>query len=351
VDLGAHFGGVENYLTNLASLVGGEVEIYALCVLPELGSRLASSGVEVIRLPTFAGILKPFRFLAALFVLPIILLFHRIDVVQLNGLLESILIYPTRMLARAVVYTRHGPFEVEDYVWWRQPLKFLPRKLAQLNVRFATHVVCVSEAVATSVQAIIPAARYSVIPNWVLGHSRAIIPRNDLLPEVKVLCASRLERYKGIHLLIAAAKEWPHLQVTIAGEGSYRAPLEELARGMTNVHFAGFQRDLQKLYESADIFVMPSMGPEGLPMTSLEAMAHGLPCIFSDLPVHNEITDGGKGACLFRSGDAKSLSDALSALSRDSAMRRKFAAEAFRIISERYTDDSVRAAYLRVLSG
>jgi hypothetical protein len=32
-------------------------------------------------------------------------------------------------------------------------------------------------------------------------------------------------------------------------------------------------------------------------------------------------------------------------------MRRKLAAEAFRIIAERYTDDSVRAAYLRVLAG
>ena len=52
---------------------------------------------------------------------------------------------------------------------------------------------------------------------------------------------------------------------------------------------------------------MPSMGPEGLPMTSLEAMAHGLPCIFSDLPVHHEITDHGKGAYLFRSGEVESL--------------------------------------------
>ena len=34
IDLGAQFGGVENYLVSLAELLTGEVELYGLCVLP-----------------------------------------------------------------------------------------------------------------------------------------------------------------------------------------------------------------------------------------------------------------------------------------------------------------------------
>ena len=92
-----------------------------------------------------------------------------------------------------------------------------------------------------------------------------------------------------------------------------------MALGVPNVRFVGFQRNLREFYERADIFVMPSLGPEGLPMTSLEAMAHGLPCIFSDLPVHHEITDHGKGAYLFRSGEVESLCDGFARTARIAA--------------------------------
>jgi glycosyltransferase involved in cell wall biosynthesis len=123
-----------------------------------------------------------------------------------------------------------------------------------------------------------------------------------------------------------------------------------MAAGRTDVHFAGFLRDVTSLYERADIVVMPSLGPEGLPMTSLEAMARGIPCIFSDLPVHSEISDGGKGACLFTSGKAESLHQALTTLLAQSEARQILAREALRIIDSRYTDNRVRGAYLAVFA-
>ena len=55
LDLGAHYGGVENYLVNLAMLVRNSVDLYALCVLPELETRLQEQGVTVVRLPVFAA--------------------------------------------------------------------------------------------------------------------------------------------------------------------------------------------------------------------------------------------------------------------------------------------------------
>ena len=304
IDLGASFGGVETYLVGLADLLAEHMDLYVLCVLPELSNRLAARGVKVIQLPVFAGVLKPLRFLVALVVVPALLVRYQIDTVQLNGFLESLLILPARMLGRSAVYTRHGPFEIELYSWLRKPHKLLARKIARWSVRFTTHVVCVSQAVAEGVQLVLPPTRYSVIANWISGQKPFRAPA-ELAARAHVVCVSRLEHYKGIHLLIDAARRLPNLEVTIVGDGSDRAALEEKASGVENVRFAGFQRNLQDIYQSADIFVMPSLGPEGLPITSLEAMAHGLPCIFSDLPVHHEITDHGKGAYLFRSGEAR----------------------------------------------
>jgi glycosyltransferase involved in cell wall biosynthesis len=350
LDLGAHYGGVENYLVNLASLLKSDVALYALCVLPELQARLQEQGVAVVRIPTFAGLLKPFRFLLASVVLTWMILRWGIDSVQLNGLLESALIVPTRLLGRAAVYTRHGPFELEYYSSLLHPHKFLPRKIAQLSLRFATHTVCVSEAVAESVRPLLPPSRFSVIPNWVQQQDTPRPVRMALSPVAEILCLSRLERYKGIHLLLEATRSLPGIRVTIAGDGTYRKDLEEMAAGRTDVHFPGFLRDVTALYERADIVVMPSLGPEGLPMTSLEAMGRGIPCIFSDLPVHSEISDGGKGALLFISGSAESLRRALATLLTQPKTRQTLAREALRIIDLRYTDKAVRNAYLAVFA-
>jgi glycosyltransferase involved in cell wall biosynthesis len=350
LDLGAHYGGVENYLVNLASLLRNDVDLYALCVLPELQTRLQQQGVTVVRLPVFAGPLKPLRFLFACAVLIWMILRRRIDSVQFNGLLESALILPTRLLGRAAVYTRHGPFELEYYSLLRHPHKFLPRKIAQLSLRLTSQTVCVSEAVAESVKPILSPSRFTVIPNWVRQPGRPRPVRTELTPLAEILCLSRLEHYKGIHLLLEATRSLPDIQVTIAGDGGFRKNLEEMAAGRANVHFAGFLRDVTTLYERADIVVMPSLGPEGLPMTSLEAMGKGIPCIFSDLPVHSEISDGGKGASLFTSGNAESLQRALTILLGQPEARQTLAREALRIVDSRYTDNRVRGAYLAVFA-
>jgi glycosyltransferase involved in cell wall biosynthesis len=198
---------------------------------------------------------------------------------------------------------------------------------------------------------VLPANRYSVIANWISGQKPFRSPVAHMSSRARVLCASRLEHYKGVHLLLEAARHLPLIEFTIVGDGTHRGALEEIAFDLPNVRFAGFQRNLEDFYDRADIFVMPSMGPEGLPIASLEAMAHGLPCLFSDLPVHHEITDHGQGAYLFRSGNADSLLAGLRDLLASPEHRRKYAAEAHRIVAARYNEDNVREAYLRVLAG
>jgi glycosyltransferase involved in cell wall biosynthesis len=350
IDCGPQFGGIETYLVSLADLLAGDVDLYMLCVHPELSTRLADRNVKVIRLPYFMGEFLPFRFLITLTVVPFLLLRYRIHTVQLNGFLDSVLLFPARLLGRSAVYTRHGPFEIELYSWLKQPVKLLARKMARWSVQLTTHVVCVSEAVAESVQPVLPDTRYSVIANWVAGPAPFRRPTGQL-SRARVLCASRLEHYKGIHLLIEAVRSLPSVELTIVGEGGGREFLEKMAADMPNVRFAGFQRSLEPFYEDADIFVMPSMGPEGLPMVCLEAMGHGLPCIFSDLGVHREITDDGKGAFIFRRGDAGSLLTGLRLMLDSPERRCEYAEEAHRIVASRYNEGSVRDAYLRVLAG
>jgi glycosyltransferase involved in cell wall biosynthesis len=349
IDLGAQFGGVENYLVSLANLLEGEVDLYALCVLPELAKRLNAAGAKTVLLPLFGGALKPLRFVVVATLLPFLILRHRVQIMQVNGFLESTLMLLARMLGCRTVYTRHGPFEMDQYTWYKQPLKFLPRALARISVHLATSVVCVSETVGIGVKKIKPPVPVVVIPNWLAGQGAPQIGRTEGV--VRVVCASRIERYKGIHLVIEAMRGMDGAELTVVGDGPYRQDLEALAAGDgEKVRFAGFQKDMQPYYEAADLFVMPSLGPEGLPMSSLEAMGRGICCVLSDLPVHCEITDDGVGARLFRSGDVGELRRVLQELVEDAGMRARFGREAYRIIGERYTAERVKVAYLRVFS-
>ena len=346
IDLGGSMGGVESYLENLADMLRDRAELFLLCSLPELAGRLRDKGTRVLLLPAFLARRKALRFLAAAFILPVILIGQRIAAIQVNGFLEAVLLLPPRLLGREAVYTRHGPFEDDLYKWYRNPARYIPRYLSRACVHFATRVICVSEAVEAVVKHIIPAERITVIPNWV-SRIPPYRPREEKLKlPARLLYVGRLERYKGLHLLLEALWKIPNAALTVLGDGSYRTQLENQAAGM-NVRFEGFQKNPEPYYAEADIFVMPSMGPEGLPMVTIEAMAQGLPCLFSDLSVHQEITAQGSAGMLFRSGDAEDLRAKLTVLLEKDSLRATYSKEAYRMVREKYNPDTARQLYLR----
>ena len=159
-------GGVEGYLEGLATILHPNADLFAICTLEVLAERLERRGVRVIRIPGFSRI-RILRFLMAFLVLPWVVMRHRINVVQINGFLESILLVPARILLCETIYTRHGPFETELFKWYRHPAKFTPRILSRYFANLASRLVCVSETVGALYKPIFPFGRVIVIPNWV----------------------------------------------------------------------------------------------------------------------------------------------------------------------------------------
>jgi len=337
IDIGAPFGGVETYIENLAALLRRELPLFCICALPELAARLKPLGVKVICIPIlFNRWCKILRFVVALPVLVYLVLRYDICVVQVNGYLESILMLPARLLGCRTIRTAHGPSEIDRFSWYRRPEMFLVRLVSRWCLRAASRVVCVSEAVRHDVIKIVPADRVSVVANWVSGIPEQARSRSVLSSPPNILYVGRLEQYKGLDLLFSAARDIPGIQIVVVGDGKLRSELERTSRGLM-VKFEGFRRDLSNYYQSADVFVNPSRGPEGLPMVSLEAMAHGTPCLFSDLEVHQEISGNGHGASLFRCGDQHNLRERLQQLLSDDAYRQSVADSARSIVDAKYS--------------
>jgi glycosyltransferase involved in cell wall biosynthesis len=100
-----------------------------------------------------------------------------------------------------------------------------------------------------------------------------------------VLTVARLVYYKGIDILIEAARSLP-ANVVIVGDGPLAGHLQRIARAVPNVHLVGqvSERDLLCYLAAADCFVLPSTSrAESFGISVLEAQAMGVPAVVTDV--------------------------------------------------------------------
>jgi len=122
----------------------------------------------------------------------------------------------------------------------------------------------------------------SIIPNGVdVARFSKAEPEKQEHPYL--LCVGRLEKYKGIQHLIRTLPELPSHELVVAGSGSYRDKLEQIAAEWNvsdRVTFVGYVDSdrLSKLYAGAAAYVTLSEF-EAYGMTVAEALAAGTPCV------------------------------------------------------------------------
>lgn len=113
---------------------------------------------------------------------------------------------------------------------------------------------------------------------------------------------------EAFHLFIQKNEDW-HLD--IVGEGAEEAIFRELIAKYqleNRVTIHPFTNQIQTYYTQAQVYVLSSRW-EGMPLVLVEAMAHGLPIVSSDLPVSKEIM--GDFGMYFENGDIEDLAQRL----------------------------------------
>ena len=158
-----------------------------------------------------------------------------------------------------------------------------------------------------------------------------------------LLFLSRIDKGKGaietIDAYAALAGRYPGLSLTIAGDGPELPAVRRYAeeRGVNGIRFLGHVTGQAKhdAFVGADVYVMPSHA-EGMPVSVLEAMAHGLPVVTCAVGGIVDFFRSAVMGFLAKQPDAASVAEALEPLIRDRALRirlgdynRGFAAEWF----------------------
>jgi colanic acid/amylovoran biosynthesis glycosyltransferase len=166
-----------------------------------------------------------------------------------------------------------------------------------------------------------------------------------------VFSCGRLERYKGMHVLLQAcarlAEDGLVFECRIVGEGPQRGDLEELVRQLgleDRVHFVGEvpQVRLAEMMGDASVFVLASVivqrygKRDVIPNVLVEALASRVPVVASDVGGVRELVRDRQTGRLVSPGRPAALAAVIGELLRDPAQRERLGASGQRYVQQHF---------------
>lgn len=314
-------GGVEVVVGELSSrmaALGHDVTLYSRddwADAPELAAHgpYEWRGVHVVPVPTVSA--RGLAALSASFFGTLRAIRQRPDVIHYHAEGPCVPLGLARLAGIRTVATIHG-LDWQRAKWGRLASAYI-RLGERTAARHADEVIVLSRS----------ARRYFL---EAYGRETRLIPngfeRRDPLPAREIserwglskgsylLFVGRIVPEKGLRYLLEAYRGLDtERALVIAGAADSRAYLDEveaLAAGDGRVRFLGFVQGeaLGELYSNALAYVLPS-DVEGMPLTLLEALSYGCPCVTSDVPELAEAL--GDDGTTFARGDVADLRAAL----------------------------------------
>ncbi|MDD4289911.1 MAG: glycosyltransferase family 4 protein [Patescibacteria group bacterium] len=292
-------GGVEAHVENLAismAKLGHEVFVYTRSYYTDKNLK-EYRGVKLISTPSLKT--KNLDTITHTLFSTIHALFQKYDVIHYHSVGASLLSFIPRIFTRAKIV---GTFHCQDRFHQKWGA------FAKLMLHLGEWTVCKFPHVTISVSKYIQKyclKKYNTktifIPNGFeisKNFNTEILEKFNIKPKKYFLCVTRLIKHKGVHYLIDAYKKLnnPEFQLVIVGDtfynDKYKKQLMDLAKNNKNIIFTGTQMgdDLNSLFTNSYAYVLPSEN-EGLSISLLEAMAHGIPTVVSDIEANEDFIE------------------------------------------------------------
>lgn len=282
---------------------------------------------------------------------------HRADITVAHG--------SSTLLACALVGAgRQRPFvyrQISDSRFWAASWHRRLRVAAYL--RRPRHIVALSGSAADTLVDYLHVQRRKVtmVPNGVPAGSfspasldvRAAARASLGLPAdgMLALYVGALVPEKGVDTAIEALAGAPGVHLAIAGDGPQRTDLEHRAQraAPSRVHFLGDLSEVAPAYRAADAFVLSSKGGDSMPAVLIEAGLCGLPSVSCPVGAIGDVVADGITGLMVPSDDVAALSEALTRLAADPALRERLGAAAAEHCRARFTIDVVAYQWAQVL--
>lgn len=154
---------------------------------------------------------------------------------------------------------------------------------------------------------------------------------------------ANIHKQKGIDMFLEAAKivnaQYPETHFLIVGDGVLKEKMQTYAKQLSiekKVSFAGYREDATLLMNGIDIFVLASLW-EGFPITILEAMRAGKPCVVTDVGGNKEAVADGETGFVVPSKRPDLIADRINNLLASSEKRDKFGKAGKNVFESKFT--------------
>jgi glycosyltransferase involved in cell wall biosynthesis len=234
---------------------------------------------------------------------------------------DSLLMLPAWIAGAHIVLHLHGG----NFKAWYESRSFLMRLYVRMVLGRVSYVAVLGESLRHLFAELIAPHRIAVVPNGIDWPAVIKPAREQHIPHrPQILHLSTLSQLKGALVLLAAVpivlKIRQDVEFVLAGpwlnEEDRREAESFISRHGLNGHvvFTGPVSTLEhkrSIYSAADLFVFPGLQQEGQPLVVIEAMASGLPVLFTDRGCLRDTVIEGECGLEVRRNDPQHLADRL----------------------------------------
>lgn len=249
-----------------------------------------------------------------------------------------------------MVYHVHSPTSRDST---RPIANWVNTATERLSLSGVSKLICVSKSLAEHMKDEgFAAEKICVVPNgvpiadsiperqppvgeWMLGSVALFRPRKGMEVLIDAMAILRDGGY-NVRLHAVGPFETPEYEKQIKERAA--------AKGVAHaIHWAGFTNNVNAELAKMDLFVLPSLFGEGLPMVVLEAMAMGVPCVGTKVEGVPEAIRDGLDGVLAQPNDPNDLAAAIQRVMSGQADWSQLRESAIERHAERFSDVSMSA--------
>jgi glycosyltransferase involved in cell wall biosynthesis len=217
-----------------------------------------------------------------------------------------------------MVHHVHSPTNHDTTHPWRNRMNWATERMSLCRV---SAIIAVSRSLGHWAHNLgVPRWMVSVVHNGVPARE-TLAPRHEPGDEWTLGCVALFRPRKGLEVLLESLAKLREqgLPVRLRAVGSFETPEYEAeikARAsdlklQEAVDWIGFRRDIVSELARMDLFVLPSLFGEGLPMVILEAMAEGVPVVATRVEGAPEAVRNELEGLLVEPGSVESLTQGI----------------------------------------